>query len=103
MLLSLPGSLQKEVVKGQIQQSVALTEGQVLGGSTIDVVDQIKRSQTALLKGWRAWQDVFHKQNTINALTAAIQHQTCRQKKEINLIWLELVCKNTQKATLTSF
>lgn len=37
----LPGGLKREVVKGELQQSGALTQSQVLGGSSVDVVDQI--------------------------------------------------------------
>lgn len=37
----LPGGLEREVVEGELQQSGALIQSQVLGGSTIDVVDQI--------------------------------------------------------------
>lgn len=37
--VTLPRGLEREVIKGELQQSGALTESQVLGGSTIDVVD----------------------------------------------------------------
>lgn len=37
----LPGGLEREVVEGELQQSGALTQSQVLGGSSVDVVDQI--------------------------------------------------------------
>lgn len=47
----LPRGFECEVVEGQVHQPGALTESQVLRGSTVDVVDEIEWSQAALLKG----------------------------------------------------
>lgn len=77
--LSLPGCLEREAVHLQLQQPDALAEGQLLGGCAVDVVDEIQRPEAALLEGHRAWQDVFDKQDAVDAVAAATQHKTWRQ------------------------
>ncbi len=37
--VKVPRGLEREVVEGQLQQPCALAESQLLGGSTVDVVD----------------------------------------------------------------
>lgn len=45
-------------------------------------MDEIQRPEAALLEGHRAWQDVFDKQDAVDAVSAAAQHQTWRQNSE---------------------
>lgn len=76
MLVHRPGGFEGQGVEGELQESGALTEGEVLGGSPVDVVDEVKWSQTALVSGRRSCQDVFHEQDPVHAVAAAVQYQT---------------------------